>query len=146
MCSDVLSYQLLGVWQAWSHGPFSFLRRFNLRKQLRKSVTKFLFSPTWVFGLYIDSIFILCWDCSKQHQKTRRSKAWAQRTLTVLIIFSITSDDKPDLQRSLHELPDYAMCWTCRMPLVELNQLLKCSPPLSWKVPQLKQGELLSYV
>lgn len=146
MCSDVLSYQLLGVWQAWSHGPFSFLRRFNLRKQLRKSQTKFLFSPTWVFGLYIDSIFILCWDCSKQHQnqevKGMSSKnthsldhflhhiRWQARFAKVTAWASL-------IMQCMLDMPN-ASGWT--------ESTVEMFPPLSWKVPQLKQGELLSYV
>lgn len=145
MCSDVLSYQLLGVWQACPRALFIF-KKIQSEEAAQGNLRPSFFFPTWVFGLYIDSIFILCWDCSKQHQN-QEVKGMSQRTLTVLIIFSITSDDKPDLQRSLHELPWLCnVCWTCQMPLVELNQLLKCSPTFMKGVPQLKQGELLSYV
>lgn len=109
MCSDVLSYQLLGVWQAWSHGPFSFLRRFNLRKQLRKSQTKFLFPQlsfwtTHRLNLYtlLGLFQIASKPGGQRHELKEHSQSWS---------FSPSHQMTSQICKGhCMSFPDYAMC------------------------------------
>lgn len=56
-------------------------------------------------------------------------KAPSSETPTVLIIFFITSDDKPNLRRSRHESSQlHHVCWMHQLPSVELNKMLKYPP------------------
>lgn len=61
------------------------------------------FFPTWVFNyVKINEIFVLCFSWFHIASKSVGLMAWAQRMLTTSIIFLITSDDKPNLQRYAH--------------------------------------------
>lgn len=99
MCSDVLSYH---YWECDESliltGPFHFKKNSIWGSSSGNLRPSFFFPPPESFGLHIDSNLYTLLGLFQTASKPGGQRHELKRTLTVLIIFSITSDDKPDLQ------------------------------------------------
>lgn len=95
---------------------------------------------TWVFHYIKTSLSNLLQN--SPNSKTCRVEGMNSEW-TILIIFSITSDNKPDMQRSGNWFSRLSnVCWTHQLPLVELSKPLKSS--LLTKGPHVENGSQLS--
>lgn len=129
------------------------IKKCHTRKQIRQSQKKV--SVSWVFhSITIQSAFLICFSTFQKSSKLAEMKAWTPQTFTILIVSFITSDVRPDRQRSgelafriaqsVLDTPT-AFCWTTQITAARPSPFIDCVPHGKLEPALLWWGEVESF-